>query len=144
MARRRRSRRRRSESFLTIGDSGMLGRELSLASWRLAQLPRAIAVAPSRSIQVDRLPVRPRLRPGRFSRKLSETELRFRAVRERRASRRVLLRPELGERTSVCTRRSKRREVLHAVGVAGVSGSRWREMMRRSRRSADSSFTCRR
>lgn len=65
-------------------------------------------------------------------------------VREAKRLRRILRSPVLRQESSLCARRDRRRQVLHARGVAGVSGGAWSAMMRNARFNLSSFGSCRR
>lgn len=140
--RRRRRRRSGSQSNLVSGGSVTFGRDPRVARL-LESLPRTLPAGLSRldSPAPFRRQVGSRIR----LRMRSETA-RERSLRIRRAERLFgkLLRYPRMPRESVCARRDRRRQVLHARGVAGVRGSAWKKMMRNKKSSIDSGFTCRR
>lgn len=65
-------------------------------------------------------------------------------IREAKRLRRMLRSPVLRQESSLCSRRDRRRQVLHARGVAGVSGGAWSAMMRNARFTLSSFGSCRR
>lgn len=145
-------RRGRRQSFLSIGDSRMAGRELSLAR-RLERLPRALATASRRlgyrsppAIASRVLRSYAAFVPGpSITARQYQLELSRRLARYYRAERINLARVRLDPRTRLCLQRGRRREVLFSLGVSGRSwGSGGGPQMRHARRSVDSSYTCRR
>lgn len=140
MATRRRRRRSRS-----IGDSFQAGRDVQFASRRSSLLPRTlpagIFLRPAAS------PLAASIRSPLTARYVQRKETaQERRSRVRRAERfyGALLRRAVMPARSVCSRRDRRRQVLHASGVAGVRGGAWRSMMRNARFNNSSYFTCRR
>lgn len=143
MARSRRSRRgRRYQSSLSIGDSFQAGREPVFASRRSSLLPRpiAVALAARRLAFFQNAPRRVYRRPGRAVGSMPPGWHQRRAI----SARRVLSRPLADRYQNPCVSRSRRREVLHAAGVAGKSWRKGGPNMRGARRTVESFYVCRR
>lgn len=119
-----------------------IGRRALPASRRLGLLPRSLPVGLSRRL------VRAFGPTAKTSRRDALYGSRSKVIRdailEARRMRRLLRNPVEKIQSSLCSRRDRRRQVLHASGVAGVRGGAWSKMMRNASFTPSSFYSCRR
>lgn len=140
-------RRRRSErtSVVRVTD----GRDRRAITRLLESLPRPVTTVWSTRVgpafgPAPRSYVRSRLRQRPMFRSILDNRL-IRAVRARRSARvgrRELVRPQLRRLSTPCDVRRRRREVIHAFGLAGASGGVYKRRMAGARRSEYSQMRC--